>query len=511
MRYGVTFLSLIAALVTSSISGADQHRTWLDLVGPNASGVKSEQIRLFAANAITIVNERQEPIAGATILIGSAVDQPFPGNLVTTGADGTASIPADWKSALPVTVQAPGYITTTVPLAEPADRVLRLNKAEGTGEIEVKGTATDFGRLISDGKVDFSLLMNSLNRAELLSFNMSTVLSPKIDPIELLGNRVPLPSNVTLPRQVESFILPVELNKPDFRLYFREVGQYLVSALHGQFPMQRVINEIRAGKSIFDLLNQFNILERGQTTFDVTGNLTGANMPVNQLKFDRQISVKAPAYANGEVMYAVALDEQGPIMSPTDVKRFNKNETINLKSHNGTNPSVLAVLAPSAGAAVNLIDLIVPNMGNAPGAKAGERPQQDFTQSSLALLPAGGGAAPQFLPLIAKPVFANNVITATPPALPEGLTAASMYLVFSEIEPIEGGSVKNERRTRLWEIWSDVWAPEVQIPVIEFARNPDRIYRWEVMFLARATGAAAGIDASDLNTVTHVTRNAVDL
>lgn len=142
---------------------------------------------------------------------------------------------------------------------------------------------------------------------------------------------------------------------------------------------------------------------------------------------------------------------------------------------------------------------------------AADRPQQEFTQSSLALLPAVGGANPQFLPLIPEPSFVDQVVTAQVPTLPEGMTAASMYIVFSEIEDIPGGSVKNEKRTRLWEIWSNAWTPQVQLPKIEFTRQAGRIYRWEVMFLARANGAPASIDPSDLNTVTHVTRNALDL
>lgn len=458
-------------------------------------------------SSLSILDEQQHPVAGAIVLVGSEDGVPFPGNKVITGADGVANVPVDWKAELPVTVLANGFITTTLPVTQPGDRTIVINKQESATETEVKGTPSDFGRLISDGKVDFSLILPNFNRRQLLAFSMATVLSPQVDVIEILGNRVPLPSNITLPQQTESFIFPVELNKPDYRTYFRYAGNYVLSALHGQFPMQRVINEIRAGKSIFDVLNNFTFLERGQTTVDVQGNLASVNFPVNQTRLASTITMVAPTMPNTQIVYGVALDEQNGLLAPTDVKRFTSGQSINLKTHAGSVPNVLGVLAPNA----NPNGIV--NISMAPGLELeaqNGRPNQEFSQASLALVTAVGGAQPLFLPLINKPAVAGQVISAQIPALPAGLTAAGMYLVYSEVEKLDSGSVKNERITRLWEVWSDQWTTDIQLPKIDFAKNPNRVYRWEVVYQARTADAPAG-NVSDLKTITHVTRNALDL
>src|SRR4051812_18333384 len=71
----------------------------------------------MATDVVSVVDANNQPIQNATILLGFEAGNPFPNNTLTTGAAGTASVPGDWKAALPVTVQAPGYITTTIPVA----------------------------------------------------------------------------------------------------------------------------------------------------------------------------------------------------------------------------------------------------------------------------------------------------------------------------------------------------------------------------------------------------------
>ncbi|HMN67970.1 MAG TPA: hypothetical protein PKC28_05470, partial [Bdellovibrionales bacterium] len=237
----------------------------------------------YAQQQISVQDKMGQPIIGATIMFGFEPGNPFEGNVITTDGSGIAATPADWKAALPVTVQAAGFVSQTLPVTMPSDLIFALSTQEGMAELEVAGETTDFGRLRTDGKVDFGLVIPALNREQMLGFDLSTVISPKTDTITIIGNDVELPSNLTLPEQTESYIFPITFNKPGYRVYVRNPGPYTVSATHGQFPLQRVVNDIRDGKSMFELINHFKFLGAGQQPVDVQGDVPGQNVPVNQV------------------------------------------------------------------------------------------------------------------------------------------------------------------------------------------------------------------------------------
>lgn len=471
-----------------------------------------------AADILTVVDEKGAPVANANILLGYEVDKPFPGNTVTTDAKGTASIPADWKAELPLTVQADGYVITTIPSATPGMMTIGISHQEPNTEYEVKGTTTDYGTLVTDGKVDFGMVIPGISRMQMLAFDLSTVISPKVDTIDVIGNSVDIPSNIALPEQTETYVFPIDFNKPEYRVYPREMGQYEMFAARGQFPLQRVVNDIRAGKSMFELINYFNFAGGGQKTVDVSGNVTGADIAVNALKFDKTVSVTAPDYAKGNVMVSVALREQKGVLMPTDLKRLTPKQNMNLKSM-GDTPSVMSVLLVDSAAMAKSTPMrafdplnIIEEYFASNGARI--KAAQDFSKLSFALLPAAGGVAPQFIPLTAPPTITGQVVKMDMPKLPAGLTAVATYMVLSEIQVFETGKLKTERRTRLWEVWSNAWLDQVELPKVDIKRNGDRKYRWEVMFLARPTGFVSErskTNVIDLTTITHVTRNALEI
>lgn len=479
----------------------------------------NDQIQLMSSENLTVVDEAGLPIVDAKILIGYAPGNPFEGNELTTGAAGTANIPAGWSSTLPVSVQAEGYVTTTIPAANPGVLTLQMARQEQANEFEVAGTATDFGRLVSDGKVDFALVIPALNHENLLAFDLSTVISPKVDTIEVLGREIGLPSNISLPRQRESYIFPIELNKPSYRVFLRSPGEHVISATHGQFPFQRVVNDIRGGKTMFEVINHFTFLGNGQTKVDVQDSVGDKDIAVNQTRFNSQFAVRAPAFPEGQEMVSLALVEQEDRLIPTDLKRLNPNQSMNLKSFSGNGlASAFSFLVEAAkdifADANQPFSWFKPLLMNDRRARTFAATAQDFTKMSFAILSATKGVAPTFLPLIEKPTLTDDVLSLDRPEVTQGLVAVATYLVFSEIETITTGNVISERRTRLWEIWGDQWLSEVELPKISFNKRQDRKYRWDVMFMARpANFVDAGSPTSrvDLKTITHVTRNALDI
>ena len=477
----------------------------------------------YADQQLTVVDEAGQPVANATILLGFEANNPFDGNVLTTSDAGTASIPADWKAALPVTVQAPGYIAETLPVALPGSQRIQLTHMEGQNSYEVKGTTTNYGRLITDGKVDFSMVVPALTREQMLAFDLSTVISPQNDTLDIIGNSVKIPSNIALPEQTENYIFPIDFNKPDYRLYVRNPGSYNIVATHGQFPLQKVVGDIRNGKNIFDVINYFTFSESGSKTVNVKGNVVGADVAVNRTTFGNNVTVTAPSYSTQNDMVSLALIETAGLMSPSDMKRLTPGQTLSLKTNTAAgSTTVISLLTQKPrGQQTNSINILGADDLTIPQPEV-LAAQYNFQRLSINIQSNANRVSPTFLPLIAQPTLtAGNVLKLDVPSMPAGLQAAGTYLVYSEIETLNSAaadsqdtSMKSERRTRLWEVFSDGWLSQVELPKIKFAKRANRTYRWEVLFMARPVGFTTATDAAnkaDLTTITHVTRNATNL
>lgn len=470
---------------------------------------------------LTIVDEQRQPVAGATILIGFEDGNPFPGNMLTTNATGQAAVPSDWKAALPLTVMATGFVTSTVPLALPGAQILELSHQEANLEIEIAGITSGFGRLREDGKVDFGLVMPALSPSSMLNFDLASVMSPYMDTIEIVGRSLEIPSNITLPDQIESYILPIRFNKPQFRSYVREPGQYRLTATHGQFPLQRVVNDIRAGKSMFEVINHFNFIETGSVPVTVNENVSGVQLPVDQTRFSGQIDVTAPAITKDQVIISLGLAEIDGLMSPTDLKRLKSQESLRLKKMESAPATVISLLIKDNSKkksmaswfyeVLSMRSILAPSNEVTPDP---EGKSENYNQMSFHMQAATSTIRPEFLPLLDLPVVEEHVLRVSVPTLSEGMQPVAMYWVLSEIEKIGNGDMKSERRTRLWEVWSSSWNPMIELPRINPTRRPDRTYRWEVLFMAQKTTFAenaANAQDVDLSRVTNITRHAVDL
>lgn len=475
----------------------------------------------LAAEMITVVDENQQPVSGAQVMIGYAQNNPFSGNVVTTNGNGTANVPAGWSAALPVTAQANGYIPVTQISVQPGKLTLQISRTDSQAQIEVKGMTDGFGKLVDDGNVHFGLVIPAIARNKFLNFDISSVVSPQADPIEVVGRRIDIPSNLTLPEQVVTYIFEIELNKPNYRMFVRNPGHYMMSATHGSFPFQKVVNAIRAGKSVFDVVNDFTFIEHGQFDVNVDNKGLAADLMVNQTRFGKTLQVRSPSFTNNQMMLSLALEEKNGLLSPTDLKRLNPNQSMNLKTTGSAPQSVLSLLMKKPGSSLvkaqemelladinplNVVGAYLEMTGLAPDPK-------DFKQISFNLQSASGGAAPAFLDLINVPSVNGQNLAATAPNLVSGLAAAGTYVVFSDIQTVTSGSVKTEQRTRLWELWTPAWLTQAQLPMLNIAKTPGHQYRWEIYYLGRPTSfsGSSNINGVDLNAVTHVTRNALDL
>lgn len=351
------------------------------------------------------------------------------------------------------------------------------------------GEAIGFGRLPRDGKIDFALITPSLTRLDLLNFDLSTLISPEFDQINVVGQKLDIPSNLSLPRQAENYsIVSIRLDKPEFRSYVKTPGAYTFSALHGQFPVRKVIDDFRAGKSVFEILNHFTFIGGGQIEAQVNDSMNGQNISVDQFSFDQESSLTAPSLADGTMMFSLSLSEVDGNLSPVDIKRVAPNATENLKVSPLGNPFTLSAVVEEN-----------PDGG-----------MPEFNRLSLTLLPNDALSTLSFLELTESPQLIENSLKLFPPTLHNGIEPVAIYISFSEIRKIDSGSVATEEKTVLWENWHDGFTSSLDIPEIDYEKNPNRSYRYEVLYLAKDSQVSLASD-SLIDQVTHISRNILEV
>lgn len=506
---------LLTLIALTGVSCADQHNSLENLKAKSFETAK-ERVYLSANQTLQVVDADGTPIGSAEVMVGHQPGDPFSGNVLKSDQNGLVEIPSLWKAELPVTVTAPGYVAKTIPAMTPQPATIHLSQQEGHSNFEIKGDTTQFGRLITDGKVDFALVMPTLSRNQLLNFDVSMMVSPEMDKISVIGNEADIPSNVTLPEQTENYIFPVRLNKPTYRNFVRDPGTYQFFASRGNFPIRKVVDDIRAGKSIFEEINYFNFIGGGFKNVTINGDIAGQDIAVNELTFNATIPVKAPAFADDKMIISISLAEKNGLMTPFDLKRLTSSMTLNLKTVANWGASIVVSLmlpntATNQKPVIDMelikawplgVPLLINPMAN-----------QDFSELSFNVQSANGAVTPSFIEGLKKPVATSSQLKMTVPARPSGMNAVATYAVLSEIETIGSGNLKSERRTRLWEMMSPGWVSAVDLPKFSLQKNPNRTYRWDVMFMGSTLPIGTPIivdDKVDLSKITHVTRNATD-
>lgn len=475
---------------------------------------------------IQILNENLEPVIGADVLIGSAE----PGDKLVTDQNGMVAIPTSWKSAQPVTVSAAGYIKATFLDVQPTDLTLQVHKADQKGVMEVQGDTTNYANLKKDGKVDFALVYPGLKLRQLSQFDVQSVINPDSDIIKIMSETAAVPSNLSIPSQKETYILPITLEKPIYRMSFKQVGDYRLMAMHGQFPLSQVVGDLRNGKSFYEVINHFRIIGGGQKDISVDRSITGQNIPVNQLVLNQKISVKGAPLTADQVMFSFALAKQGELYFPTDIKRLMPNETLDLVlPTNSTENSIISILMPKGEAG---------KIGGTPE-DAASQTQTDSPIAELKSIFNGflhlfninfsddnkvgnigiGGLSsarhlaaettPTFLDLISRPTLSENQISMTPPKLVEGIEPVATYAMLSEIERTPKGKYTIEHRFRVLEVTRLGWTDQIQIPAGTLSLIPGKLYRWDILYMGRRSGK---INSGEyfLDGITHVTRNSID-
>lgn len=465
-------------------------------------------------SVITIVDLDGKPLVGAQVLIGPEKDQPFAGNFLVTDAQGQFTAPADWQDAQPVTIQAANRIRITYMEQKPQGQTFKVRRTEGRGAYQLSGTTTGFAPVDRDGLIDFAIVLPAFSRLDLFTFDVSKVISNQNDIITVLGQQVEIPSNISLPKQRESYFLPVTLEKPVYRTYFRTTGTKKVVTLRGQFPFKEVVDELRGQADFISLINKFSIQGGSIKNIHVSSSGSTADLPVGDMTFANSRRMNAPNFRSDEVVIAASMNPSGDLMYPSDFKNLTARQ-----------PQTLQI------ASSNAVLLTV--------AKRKTETQKGSYNGrvSAAVQPFSSGASPELLALIDDPRLISPSAIQVPTArATNNIAPVATYASLSRVtkKSVAGAPVDAEAieiLTTEWEVYAPDWVQNVALPKWPKAPGPlsqttDQPtedsqdenaeplagqMRWGVTLVGQSPTVSKGELGPDLlETATHATYSAID-
>lgn len=455
---------------------------WSQAVNPNAK--------------IKIVTQDGQPINKARVLIGHSMGTPFANNLVLTDENGWLEGDLSvWKSAQPITIDAPGFVRTTYFEVDPQGlRNLSLARVvKPQLQFELSGVTTGFQVKNRDGLVDFALTIPVVKPEDLFQFNLDMILSPFTDTISVLGQKVDIPSNVSLPEQRESYIFPVTLAKPTYRMGFADPGVKNLVSITGQFAIKPVFDAFRGGASFADMINQFNMLGLSVHQVTLAQAKQRQDLKVNDNLLRQARQLKAPSFnQNQDVVLGVSIGTHPNGLYPVDVKRLNSTQVLPLKVI-GTKHLALGILK---------------KLDEFKGIKHSER-----LSASLENWQSDGQEL-RFLPLLADPklVHTHRLEVALPQVLPRQSESGSLLKLYSIKQYLgEDKKVVREDKTVLWEVYSPEWKGAIEIP--RFPGDlPVGHKRWALSLFASADAGVRVLSLDNLiqGQISHVTHTNVD-
>jgi hypothetical protein len=462
-----------------------------------ASPARELQAALLAPSEsqIAVVDAQNLPIADAQILIGRAVGAPFPGNVVVTDGRGLVSRPAAWTNEQPITIQAPGYVRATYFARKPGPSIFQLRRAPKAVPLQLQGRTTGFGALTRNGVLDVSLVYPAVPRSQAGSLELTQLIGTGIDKVSVYGETLELPSNLAVPDQTETYfmIVPVTLNKPTYRVSVPDAGDYRFAAVRAQFDFKKTIDDLRAGKSFFDLINRLQFRSFSTRDFGVRLPVQSADLPLGENPLKPTLAVQARNVPTGYAMVATAMVENDGLCVVTDVKRLLDQEKRTLMS----SPQGNAVLVRT----LKKFD-----------AKRTDFSGSDYEEMSSIVSGASFGTS-DFLPIL-KPIVsrARSLVFAVPLIASE-LSPAVTQVTLSRVQVIGSGGLWLISKAPLWDLYAEGFASEIELPSLgtEVWATKGR-YRWELRYGAKPTTDLTPNELSleALATMSHITKTAID-
>jgi len=436
---------------------------------------------------LQVLDAEGQPVVGAQILIGPRQKVPFEGNYGRTNDQGEFAIPPGWTQAEMVTIDAPGYLRATYMAQNPEPRRFILKK-RFEAEAELGGVTSGHPVVQRDGLVDYALVMSAMTRQDLLNFQIQKVMSPVNDTISAVGREFPIPSNVSLPRQSESYFISITLDKPQYRLFFPQKGVQRVFAARGRFPLKPVVDGLRNDQEIFELINYFTITGGSIREVNLVENKTKLNIPVMDLTFKTKRAYKAPRLERGQILVALPVANNQGYLIPTDVKRLNSEQALSLAVMDD-NPMLIAQ--------------VIKNQNEFSPDKPG------LDRLSASLIPFEPNQPQVFLPLIGNPSVKSKLVYSIP-EISSDLNRLTTYAVISDVKITQGANGRKIKTpTQIWEIYAPAWVNQMALPDWDWSKTAPTT-RFEVSLVGSLNPVNSNLGPELMETATHVTRSSLD-
>ncbi len=462
--------------------------------------VSSPLLTAPVEGSLAVSDIEGRPLGGARIQIGPRPAAPFASNILTSGSDGLVALPREWTANEVVTVEAPGYIRATYFGKKPGAYVFKLRRAVDKVSPQLRGQTSGFGRLVGNGVLDVSLVYPAISRNSVASLELTQLIGTGVDKVKVYGEEIELPANLSVPAQTETYfmIVPVSLDKPSYRVTLPSAGDYRFAAVHAQFDFKKTIDDLRDGKSFFDLINRLQFRSFTTRDFAIQPGAQTSNLPLGETSLKASVSVQASGLPRGYAMVATSLVEERGLCVVTDVKRLLEGEKRMLMASSKPGASLLLVRS------LKKYD-----------AKRTDFSGSDYEEVSSIIGPANQAAplpaSASFLPILKPIVSVGRSITFTPPAVTTGLVPSATYVTLSKVEVIGSGGLWLIKKEPMWDLYQEGFTAEMALP--SFGNDPWAAkgrYRWELNFAASGLGVAPVLNPEILGSVTHVTKTAVD-
>lgn len=458
------------------------------------------QLQVLAGN-IAVTDQSGRALKNANVQIELFKSSEF--QHFITDDNGIVELPRTNRGAFNLRVNKAGYMPLNLNLKNSSGQmsITLSRKDKPAGYIEILGETNGYPSLQQDGWIDFSLVLKSLDRKELVTFNMGNFISPETDTLSILGNDINVPSNVSIPEQTENYFFTVTFNKPEFRLYVPAADESKIFAIHGKMPLNKMVDDYQADKTFFEMLNNVDFLSLGDKVIKTNKDVKGLTITSATNDLDKKVSVTAPKLNNNKVMLAVSAFKEGDNYFFTDIKKVEAGGKVELTTKKNNDSYLISILLNDSEARsfreLSLFLMDNPMRDN----------KYDFNQMSYHIY-KGSSVTPKFLPLVPEPAFSESkaLVTATIPAVASGINAyASVVNLYRIASVSQEYSV--EQRELLYSNSTAGWTDKFDLSGKSFNFKKGETYAWEVIYLG--SDNASYNNAINWDVVTHVTRNSV--
>jgi|GEM_PF-3046157 len=214
------------------------------------------------------------------------------------------------------------------------------------------GSVDDYNIRNGDDRLDFGLVIPSLTKAQVMDFNLSYVLSSETAVIRAAGQKINVPSNLSLPKQNERYsFFTIRVDKPEFKLPLTSQGlPSEVVALEGRFPFTSTVDNLRAGKPLFTVINSFSFKSYSVSPLDVNAPDAPLALSVGQRAINgAQVEFISPLAEDTDFVtlglnLASSIGEDSTIRHfPIDIKTLEQPEFLKTDLASNTTPLVVSI------------------------------------------------------------------------------------------------------------------------------------------------------------------------